>query len=80
MLVGKSPIIDPFLKSSDGRFHIREYHEEELKHYLQIAGFEVLESETWGIYKKKHWCFLLNTIGNYFPNIKNYFGIVATIH
>ncbi len=43
-LTGHSPLIDPFKRSPDGRYHIREFTFSEMTEYIQAAGFEVLEA------------------------------------
>ncbi|RPH51169.1 MAG: hypothetical protein EHM85_07725 [Desulfobacteraceae bacterium] len=42
MLVGKSPLINPFIRTPDGSNHVREYT---MKEFLSLWGYSGLQAE-----------------------------------
>jgi 2-polyprenyl-3-methyl-5-hydroxy-6-metoxy-1,4-benzoquinol methylase len=77
ILRGQSPLIDPFRRSLDGRYHIREFTLPELAGYIQEAGFEVLEARYWGIHEHPLAGKLVQPLEWLVPTLRNYIAFVA---
>lgn len=77
MLKGRSPLINPFVRTVDGRYHVREFCLEELKQYCELAGLKVLDSEYWDFYNNRLITNALAVPHAIMPSIKNYIAIAA---
>lgn len=76
VLTGKSPYINPFIRTPDGRNHLREFCLPELCQYLELAGLQVVKSETWPLYPRAM-SSLLYLPNRFFPSLHNYMAIAA---
>jgi SAM-dependent methyltransferase len=47
MLIGRSPLINPFVKTPDGRNHVREYTYDEFKFLCKESGLRINAFEYW---------------------------------
>jgi 2-polyprenyl-3-methyl-5-hydroxy-6-metoxy-1,4-benzoquinol methylase len=77
VLIGQSPLTDPFKRSNDGRYHIREFTLQELAGYIQEAGFEVLEARYWRIHDDRLVARLSWPVEWLVPSLSNYMVFVA---
>jgi SAM-dependent methyltransferase len=74
---GQSPLRNPFERTEDGINHVREYTLAEMTYYLERAGFVPIKAERWSCYESSVTGKLARCIGALFPNMANYFAIVA---
>jgi hypothetical protein len=77
MLVGKSPLINPFERNPDGTNHIREYTVQELEQYLGKAGFFNLHSRYWSLYPPGIAGTMASLCGALVPSTSSHIVVVA---
>jgi 2-polyprenyl-3-methyl-5-hydroxy-6-metoxy-1,4-benzoquinol methylase len=74
---GKSPLINFFERTIDGRNHIREFTSDEMAYYIEKSGFKILQKSMFGIpYGTALVSIILRLIYIY-PNFRNYFLIIG---
>ncbi|MGI6381362.1 MAG: class I SAM-dependent methyltransferase [Anaerolineae bacterium] len=76
ILAGRSPFINPFVRTPDGRNHVREYTMSELCDYLVRAGLEVRGAEFWGLHNERS-PLPVRIVERIAPSVRNYLAIVA---
>ena len=75
MVMGRSPLVNHFERTVDGRNHIREFYPDEIAYYMTRSGFEVLDRYLFGIPDgSPHIAALLRLLYVY-PTFRNYFLI-----
>jgi len=47
MIAGRSPLINPFVETEEGRNHVREYTLDELTHLFDLTGLQTVRAEYW---------------------------------
>ena len=77
VLFGKNPLINPFEKTVEGTYHVREFLPNEMIYYLKKSGFKIVEKEIFGI---PYGNFISKNILKFiylYPNFRNYFLIIG---
>jgi len=77
VLLGKSPLINYFERSSDGRNHLREFLPAEMFYYLAKSGFRVLEQHLFGVSEGKPIVSALLKFAYLYPPLRNYFMVIG---
>lgn len=77
VLFGHTPYINQFVRTVDGRNHLREYSLPELLDYTELAGFTVLDSQLWNLYNNRLLTVATNLSGLVMPSLCNYMAIAA---
>jgi 2-polyprenyl-3-methyl-5-hydroxy-6-metoxy-1,4-benzoquinol methylase len=75
MLMGKSPLVNRFEKTVDGRNHIREFYPDELEYYLMKSGFEVFDQYQFGVPDGNRLVASCLKLAYVYPAFRNYFLI-----
>ena len=77
VLLGKSPLINYFERTEEGRNHIREFIPNEMEYYLTKSGFNVTARHLFGIPEGKGIVLALLHLAYLYPWFRNYFIIIA---
>ena len=77
VLLGKSPLINYFERSSDGRNHLREFLPVEMSYYLAKSGFRVLEQHLFGVSEGRTVTSALLNLAYLYPSFRNYFMVIG---
>ena len=77
VLFGKSPLINYFERTIDGRNHIREFLPDEMNYYMKKSGFDIIDKQLFGIVPEKHYVSVLFRLLYLYPEFRNYFLIIG---
>jgi SAM-dependent methyltransferase len=75
MLMGRSPLVNRFERTVDGRNHIREFYSDELAYYLKQSGFDVFNQYSFGIPDGNPFVAAILRLAYFYPTFRNYFMI-----
>jgi 2-polyprenyl-3-methyl-5-hydroxy-6-metoxy-1,4-benzoquinol methylase len=77
VLLGKSPLINHFEQTADGRNHIREFLPSEMSYYMTKSGFRTIGQYLFGISKDRSVTSTLLNLTYLYPSFRNYFLIIG---
>ncbi len=77
MLTGRNPLLTFCEPSEGGRNHIREYVLEEMRHYVEDAGFQIAETALFQVLDSSLAGRLYSRIAGLYPRHRNYFLVIA---
>jgi len=77
VLLGKSPLINYFERSSDGRNHLREFLPVEMSYYLTKSGFRIMEQHLFGNSEGRTVTSALLNLAYLYPSFRNYFMVIG---
>jgi len=77
VLLGKSPLIDYFERTSDGRNHLREFLPAEVSHYMERSGFSIVGRYSFGVPVGNPIISILLRLIYLYPAFRNYFLIIG---
>lgn len=77
VLLGKSPLINYFERSSDGRNHIREFIPAEMSYYMVKSGFRIAGQYLFGITEGEPIVSALLKLAYLYPPFRNYFMVIG---
>lgn len=76
VLRGRSPFINPFVRTPEGRNHVREYSMDELRDYVSRAGLELEAAEFWALHYVEP-PLPVRIVEQIVPSCRNYMAVVA---
>lgn len=77
MIIGKSPLVNRFEKTVDGRNHIREFYPDEMAYYLRKSGFNIKGIYNFGIPGGGALMSVLLRLAYFYSPFRNYFLIIG---
>ncbi len=77
ILSGKSPLINYFERTPDGRNHIREFVPDEMSYYMKKSGFDIIENSYFAAASETKVVSTLLHLLYLYPAFRNYFLLIG---